>query len=180
LSSATGDSGAFTLAYCAGCANTFTSCYSVDVATGNNSDCGYLYYTGSTITLTSSLIVTRSALAGAWRWWYVDVTRNTGTPTYDVANSRDQSTSTYNPSGVTLVGYTGSNDVVVQSISAGNAAYSCGGSNPGTPFSWIGSYTESALGSAGVAILPGTGSIGTPPTWCTSYSKAALSAIAFY
>jgi hypothetical protein len=73
--------------------------------------------------------------------------------------------------------WSGTNDVIVQAIGTGQAAPSpC----TGTPFSWIGSYTEYGLGIAGVAILPGTGSIGTPPTWCTNYSKAALSAIAFY
>jgi hypothetical protein len=108
----------------------------------------------------------------------VDITRNTGSPTFDVAGTRDQPTNTVNPAGVTLTGYTGTNDVVVQAISTGTVSTSC--TSPNVPFTWIGSYTEQQQGNTGVAVLPGTGSIGTPPTWCIVSNKAALSAIAFY
>lgn len=175
LSGATFGGGGGSLDYCAGCSNTFTNCYSNDVVSDFTGDCGY---TIAGTTATGTMVVTRSNTSAAWRWWYVDITRNTGSPTLDVAAARDQFSNAVNPVGVTLTGYTGTNDVVVQTISTGTVSTGC--TTPNVPFTWIGSYTEQQQGNTGVAVLPGTGSIGTPPTWCIVSNKAAVNAISFY
>jgi hypothetical protein len=153
--------------YCYGCSNSLTTCYVNDSATNFTSDCGYILPLSNNTSVT--LAFTRSnTTSGAWRVWYAECVKSSGSISLDTGSPgvRDQTTNTTSPLGVSLT-LQGSNDCIVQAISANTSAIS-------SPYSTNAVYA--ATGGVGVAL---TQSSGTAPTWTTTSNKSALSAIAF-
>ena len=155
--------------FCFGCAGgIFTSCFVTDAATSFTSDCGYTF--GVTTSSGTTFTIVRDTIATAgWRVWYAELAKSTGcTISLDAVGTRDQTTNSTSPIGVTL-SIAGPSDAIVQEVGVGSGVTAV--TSP---------YSTNFLhgGTQGVALSINTSS-GAPPTWTVTNNKSALSGIAF-
>lgn len=159
-----GTSSAITISTVTG-GGTFTHCSACHVAdsSGLAVDASF---TCSSTSGTTSISIGLSSTVSSWAAEIIEYSYTSGCA-IDTQGTRDQSSNSANPAGVTLT-LTGTNDVIVQFINGSNSASAISGS-----------YTNPAdfPGGDGAGGAMNTTS-GTAPTWTMTSGKAALGAIA--